>query len=73
MYISLFFLTGLVTQGDYYTFYSLICLSAVTFGCLIPTPFIESLSYYGIYLLLEITGFYFLINSIIFRVKTTQV
>ncbi|MGB3212305.1 MAG: hypothetical protein WBB19_16505 [Desulforhopalus sp.] len=35
--ISLFFLTGLVAQGYYYTFYSMVCLGTVGFGMIIPT------------------------------------
>jgi hypothetical protein len=38
MNISLFFLTGLVAQGYFYTFISLACLGAVSVAAIVPTP-----------------------------------
>jgi len=69
MNISMFFLTGLVAKGYYYTFYSLICLGAVGTGILIPTPYIRRLWYYGLFLLAEFIGIYFLVASVIFYVR----
>ncbi|MCP3952503.1 MAG: hypothetical protein GY697_09855, partial [Desulfobacterales bacterium] len=46
MNISLFFLTGLVARGYYYTFYSLVCLGFVGLGILVPTTLIRKLWYY---------------------------
>lgn len=70
MNISMFFLTGLVTQGYYYTFISLLFLGIVGIGMLIPTRLIEKLWYYLVYLIFEIIGLYFLLSSILYWVRT---
>lgn len=72
MNISMFFLTGLINKGYYYTFFSLTCLCIVAVGTLIPTGLIRSLRYYLIYLVLELSGLYFLINSIVYWVRHSQ-
>lgn len=69
MNISMFFLTGLVTRGYYYTFYSLICLMVVGMGSLVPTTLIRKLSYYWIFLAVELIGLYFLVASILYWVE----
>lgn len=66
--ISMFFLTGLVTQGYYYTIYSLVCLGIVGFITLIPTPLLTNLWYYLFSLTLEAAGTYFLVASIAYWV-----
>jgi hypothetical protein len=38
MNISLFFLTGLVAKGYFYTFISLACLGAVSMASIVPIP-----------------------------------
>ena len=69
MNISMFFLTGLVAKGYYYTFFSLICLCIVAVGTLIPTRLIRHLYYYVTYFIIEIVGMYFLVISVIYRVR----
>lgn len=69
MNISMFFLTGLVAKGYFYTFYSLIILSIVSVGLLIPTTLIRSLWYYCFYFVLELMGLYFLVASIAYWVN----
>ena len=71
MNISIFFLTGLVTKGYYYTFFSLICLGLVAVGTLIPTRLIRRLWYYSGFLAIEIVGLYYLVNSIVYWVKNS--
>lgn len=66
MNISMFFLTGLVAQGYYYTFYSLICLGIVGLGVLIPTIRIRQLRYYWIFLAVEMLALYYLVASLIY-------
>ena len=44
--ISLFFLTGLVAKGYYYTCYSLLGLGLVGVGLLILTVYVLSIKYY---------------------------
>jgi hypothetical protein len=68
--ISMFFLTGLVAQGYYYTFYSLICLGIVGGGVLLPTLWIRRLWYYAIFLLIEVLAVYYLVASMIYWVNT---
>ena len=72
MNISMFFLTGLVAQGYYYTFYSLICLGIVGIGVLIPTVLIRRLWYYWIFLAFEMLALYYLIASVIYWVGRLQ-
>ncbi|MDJ0783638.1 MAG: hypothetical protein QNJ22_16805 [Desulfosarcinaceae bacterium] len=64
--ISLFFLTGLVAKGYFYTFISLICLGTVSLATILPTPLIRRLWYYGICLMAELVGIYYLVNSIVY-------
>ena len=67
--ISMFFLTGLVTQGYFFTFYSLLCLGVVGVGILVPTRLIRRLWYYWSFLLIEFAGLYYLVASVVFWVK----
>jgi hypothetical protein len=69
MNISMFFLTGLVARGYYYTFYSLICLGVVGMGSLVPTTLIRKLWYYWIFLAIELAGLYFIVASILYWVE----
>ena len=68
MNISLFFLTGLVAQGYFYTFISLGCLALVGLAGIVPTPLIRTLWYYGTCLLIELVGLYYLVSSIVYWV-----
>ena len=54
--ISMFFLTGLVANGYFYTFYSLICLGVVGVTALVPTVLVRRLWYYWIFLIVEFIG-----------------
>ena len=67
--VSMFFLTGLIAKGYYYTYYSLIGLAVVGIGMLIPTALIRNIWYYLVYLLLEFVSIYFLVASILFWVQ----
>ena len=51
--ISLFFLTGLVAHGYYYTCYSLAGLGVVGLGMIMPTVLVRKLWYYFCFLFLE--------------------
>lgn len=68
MNISMFFLTGLVARGYFFTSYSLLCSVIVGTGVLVPTTMIRNLWYYWIFLVVEFTGLYFLVASVIFWV-----
>ncbi len=68
--ISMFFLSGLVAKGYFYTFFSLACLSAVAILLILPLPYLGRLWYYLLCLILEITALYFLIASIVYWVNT---
>ena len=72
MNVSMFFLTGLVTKGYYYTFYSLICLGVVGVGILVPTALTRRLWYYWIFLIVELSGLYYLVASIIYWVASNS-
>jgi len=69
MNISMFFLTGLVAKGYFYTCYSLVCLGVVGMGVLVPTTMIRNLLYYWIFLLVEFSALYFLVASVIYWVE----
>lgn len=71
MNISMFFLTGLVAKGYYFTFYSLIFSCIVGIGVLVPTIMIRRLWYYGIFLVLEMVSLYFLIASLVYWVNNS--
>jgi hypothetical protein len=73
MNISMFFLTGLVAKGYYYTFYSLICLGIVGMGVLVPTALIRRLWYYWIFFGVELLGLYYLVTSVLYWVKNNAV
>jgi len=68
--ISMFFLTGLVARGYYYTFFSLGCFSVVAILTLLPITLISRLWFYLFNLLVEFVGLYFLVASIIYWVNT---
>jgi hypothetical protein len=67
--ISMFFLTGLVTRGYYYTFYSLACLSVVALGMVIPTVLVRTILYYWSFLIFEAVGIYFFVASIVYWLR----
>lgn len=67
--ISMFFLTGLVAKGYFFTFYSLICLGVVGVGVLVPTTLIHRLWYYWLFLIIELLGLYYLVASVIYWVE----
>lgn len=67
--ISMFFLTGLVAKGYYYTFYSLVCAGVVGVGTLVPTTLVRRLWYYWIFLIIEFIGIYYLVASVVFWVE----
>lgn len=66
----MFFLTGLVSKGYYYTFYSLILLGVVGVAGLIPTVLIRRFWYYGVFFMLECIGLYFLTASIVYWIQS---
>ncbi|MDJ0623453.1 MAG: hypothetical protein QNJ17_10830 [Desulfocapsaceae bacterium] len=68
--ISMFFLSGLVAKGYYFTFFSLICLALVAVLLLLPLPVLERLWYYLFCLALEVIALYFLVVSIVYWVRT---
>ena len=68
--ISMFFLTGLVARGYYYTFFSLGCFSVVAILTILPLTLISRLWFYLFSLLFEFVGLYFLVASIIYWVNT---
>jgi len=68
--ISIFFLTGLVAQGYFYTFFSIGCFGIVAVLTILPVSFIGRFWYYLLNLLIELVGLYFLLASIIYWVNT---
>jgi hypothetical protein len=54
--ISMFFLTGLVVRGYYYTFFSLGCFSVVAILTILPVTLISRLWFYLFNLLVEFVG-----------------
>jgi hypothetical protein len=66
----MFFLSGLVYQGYFYTFYSIGCFAFVAILSILPVPFIGRLWFYLFNLLIEFVGIYFLVASINYWVRT---
>ncbi len=67
--ITIFFLTGLITQGYYYTYYSLSALGVVGLGMVMPTILVKKLWYYLCFLFFEAIGIYFCVSSIVYWVR----
>jgi hypothetical protein len=65
----MFFLSGLVSMGYYYTFYSIGCCFLVAILIVIPLPFINRLWFYLVHLLIEFIGIYFLTASVVYWVR----
>lgn len=70
--ISLFFLTGLVAKGYYYTCYSLVGLGLVGVGLLVPTKLVRNIKYYWLFIVVEFVAIYFLVTSIIFWIRQSS-
>jgi len=68
--ISMFFLSGLVSRGYYYTFYSIGCCLLVAVLSIIPMTFVNRLWFYLVCLLIEFAAIYFLSASVIYWVHT---
>lgn len=68
--ISLFFVTRLVKQGYYYTFYSLFCLAFVQIMLLLPIKLVRQLWFYLCLLVVEFVGVYFFVSSVVYWVRT---
>jgi hypothetical protein len=71
--ISMFFLTGLVAKGYYYTFYSMVGLGLVGVGMLIPTNLVRNVKYYCLFVVVEMSAIYFLVASIVYWIKQSSV
>jgi len=67
--ISIFFLTGLVAHGYYYTCYSLAGLGAVGLGMIMPTVLVRKLWYYLCFLFFEAIGIYFFVASFSYWIR----
>ena len=67
--ISMFFLSGLVAEGYYFTFYSIGCFAFVAVLSILPLPLLGRLWFYLLNLLIEFVGIYFLVASIIYWVR----
>lgn len=67
--ISMFFLTGLVAEGYYYTCYSLAGLGLVGIGMLVPTQLVKRLWYYWVFVVVELIAAYFLVASIVYWMR----
>jgi hypothetical protein len=66
----MFFLSGLVSKGYYYTFYSIGCCFFLAVLSIIPLTFVNRLWFYIVSLLIEFVAGYFLSVSIIYWVRT---
>ena len=62
--ISLFFVTELVTQGYYYTFFSLLLSGVVYVGLLIPVGRTGRVGYYLFFVACEAGAVYFVVASV---------
>ncbi len=67
--ISMFFLTGLVAQGYYFTFISIGLLTLVAITTLLPIPAFRRLWYYLFCFSVELLALYFLVSSAVYWVQ----
>jgi len=70
--ISLFFVTELVTQGYYYTYFSLALTGVVYLGLVIPLGRTGKVGYYFFYVLSELGAIYFVVVSIWYWITTNK-
>ena len=71
--LSMFFVTELVTRhGYYYTYYSLLCLSIVHIGLVVPFGLLNRLWYYLIFLVFEFIAIYYFVVSVVYWVVTNK-
>ena len=68
--ISMFFLSGLVSRGYTYTFYSISCFFIVAVVMILPVGFVGRLWFYLLNLAIEMIGIYFFMASIAYWVRT---
>lgn len=68
--ISMFFLSGLVSGGYTYTFYSICCFFTVAIVTILPVASVGRLWFYLLNLICEVVGIYFFIASIAYWVNT---
>lgn len=68
--ISMFFLSGLVSQGYTYTFYSISCFLTVAILTILPVAYVGRLWFYLLNCFIVVVGIYFFIASIAFWVST---
>jgi hypothetical protein len=70
--ISLFFISGLVSKGYYYTFFSLGLLGLTGLIMVLPVPSYSRLWYYLIGLGCHLLGLYFLLSSVVYWLHTVR-
>ena len=68
--ISMFFLSGLVSSGYTYTFYSISCFLVVAILTILPIACVGRLWDYLLNVFIELVGIYFFIASIAYWVHT---
>jgi len=73
MNISLFFITGLVSHGYYYTFFSLILIGITGTGLIFPCTLVRHLWYYAFFVMTEFFALFFLASSIVYLVRTAAI
>ncbi len=66
--ISMFFLSGLVSRGYTYTFYSISCFFTVAILTILPVASVGRLWFYLLNLIFEVVGIYFFVVSIAYWV-----
>ena len=67
--ISMFFLSGLVSRGYYFTFYSIGCFFIVALLSIIPLSLMGRFWFYMFNLLLELIGGYFFLASMVYWIR----
>lgn len=70
--ISLFFVTELVTEGYFYTYFSLGLAGLVYLGLVIPVGRTGKVSYYFFYVLCELGAVYFVVVSVWYWITTSK-
>ena len=70
--VSLFFVSELVTQGYYYTYFSLLLTAIVYVGLVVPLGKTGRVGYYLLFVACEIGAIYFVVASVWYWIRTNK-
>ena len=70
--VSLFFVSELVTEGYYYTYFSLLLTAVVYVGLVIPMGRTGRVGHYSLFVICEVGAIYFVVASVWYWIQTNK-